>query len=76
MFEEASIMTIGTVKYYNATTGFGAIAPNNGTKEALVHISDIKRAGLTSLIDGLQLSYDLHKNTCGKRQAVNLQLVD
>ncbi|WP_319530824.1 cold-shock protein [uncultured Cohaesibacter sp.] len=69
-------MTIGTVKYYNATTGFGAIKPNNGTKEALVHISDIERAGMTSLIDGLQLSYDLQRNACGKRQAVNLQLVD
>ncbi|WP_316860611.1 cold-shock protein [uncultured Cohaesibacter sp.] len=69
-------MTIGTVKYYNATTGFGAITPNNGTKDALVHISDIERAGMTSLIEGLQLSYDLQRNTCGKRQAVNLQLVD
>ncbi len=76
MFEKASIMTIGTVKYYNATKGFGAIIPNNGTKEALVHISDIKLAGLTSLIDGLQLSYDLQRNTCSKRRAVNLQLVD
>ncbi|TLP43853.1 MULTISPECIES: cold-shock protein [Cohaesibacter] len=69
-------MTIGTVKFYNSTTGLGVIAPNNGSKEALVHISDIEQAGLNSLIDGLQLSYDLQKNACGKRQAVNLQLTD
>ena len=69
-------MKIGTVKYYNSATGFGAIMPNDGTKEALVHISDIERAGFSSLIDGLQLSFELQKDACGKRQAINLQLVD
>nr|WP_321980892.1 cold-shock protein [uncultured Cohaesibacter sp.] len=69
-------MKIGTVKYYNSSTGFGAIMSNDGTKEALVHISDIKRAGLTSLIDGLRLSYELQQDICGKRQAINLQLID
>lgn len=69
-------MTNGTVKFFNASKGFGFIAPDDGGKDAFVHISAVENAGLTGLSDGQKVSYDLESGRDGKVSATNLQLTD
>ena len=69
-------MTVGTVKFFNSQKGFGFIEPNDGTKDAFVHISAVENAGLTSLLEGTKVSYDLESGRDGKVSAVNLKLQD
>ena len=69
-------MTIGTVKFFNADRGYGFIAPEDGTKDAFVHISAIERAGIGSLSEGQKVEYELQQGQNGKSSAENLKLVD
>jgi CspA family cold shock protein len=69
-------MTTGTVKFFNATRGFGFIQPEDGSKDAFVHISAIERAGLSTLTEGQKVSYELETGQNGKTAAVNISLVD
>lgn len=69
-------MTNGTVKFFNSTKGFGFITPEDGSKDAFVHISAVEQAGLSSLAEGQKLSYDLESGRDGKVSAANLQLID
>ncbi len=67
-------MAIGTVKWFNATKGFGFIVPQDGGKDVFVHISAVERAGLGGLVDGQKLSFELETDRrSGKESAVNLQ---
>ncbi|HEX9767945.1 MAG TPA: cold-shock protein [Kiloniellales bacterium] len=68
-------MTKGTVKFFNTTKGFGFITPDDGSKDAYVHISAIERAGLTSLNEGQHVQYELQEGTNGKMSAANLSIV-
>jgi len=69
-------MTIGTVKFFNTTKGFGFIAPEDGGKDVFVHASAIERSQLTSLVEGQQVSFELQRDQrSGKDSAVNLQAV-
>jgi CspA family cold shock protein len=52
-------MTTGTVKWFNATKGFGFITPDDGSKDAFVHISAVERAGLDRLTEGQKVEYDV-----------------
>jgi len=67
-------MINGTVKFYNATKGFGFITPDTGGKDAFVHVSAIERAGLSTLADGQKVSYDLEKGRDGRESAINIAL--
>ncbi|MEQ9637188.1 MAG: cold-shock protein [Devosia marina] len=67
-------MTSGTVKFYNSTKGFGFITPDEGGKDAFVHVSAVERAGMSSLNDGQKLSYDVESGRDGRESAVNLQV--
>jgi CspA family cold shock protein len=67
-------MITGTVKFYNATKGFGFIAPADGSKDAFVHATALERAGISGLAEGQQVTYDLESGRDGKQSAVNLQL--
>ncbi len=49
-------MATGTVKWFNATKGFGFIQPDNGGKDVFVHISAVERAGLSNLNEGAKTS--------------------
>ena len=69
-------MTTGTVKFFNPAKGFGFIEPEDGSKDAFVHISALERAGLSSLNEGQKVSYDLEDGKNGKSSAENLKLVD
>ncbi|MEJ5021185.1 cold-shock protein [Ochrobactrum vermis] len=67
-------MNTGTVKWFNATKGFGFIQPDNGSGDAFVHISAVERAGMHSLNEGQKLTYDLEQDRkSGKMTACNLQ---
>jgi CspA family cold shock protein len=63
----------GTVKWFNATKGFGFIQPDNGGKDVFVHISAVEKAGLSSLNEGAKVSYDVVPNK-GKESAENLKI--
>ena len=63
----------GTVKFFNTTKGFGFIQPDQGGKDAFVHISAVERSGLSTLTDGQKVSYDLEKGRDGRESAINLQ---
>ena len=52
-------MATGTVKWFNATKGFGFIQPDNGGPDAFVHISAVERAGMSDLKEGQKLSYEV-----------------
>ena len=73
---ESKIMTTGTVKFFNAIRGFGFIEPEDGSKDAFVHISAVERAGLTSLSEGQKVSYELQPGQNGKSSAENLSIVE
>jgi len=64
-------MANGTVKWFNATKGFGFIQPEDGGKDVFVHISAVERAGLRGLNEGQRVSYEL-QNERGRTAAVNL----
>ena len=68
-------MTNGTVKFFNATKGFGFIQPDDGSKDAFVHISAVERAGLSGLGEGQKVSYDLESGRDGKTSAINLRVL-
>ena len=75
MLEEMT-MTTGTVKWFNSAKGFGFIEPEDGSKDAFVHISAVERAGLTSLSEGQKISYDLQSGQNGKSSAENLSVIE
>jgi CspA family cold shock protein len=63
-----------TVKWFNATKGFGFIQPEGGGADAFVHISAVKRAGLDILNEGDRVDYELVRGQNGKSSAENLKL--
>lgn len=69
-------MAIGTVKWFNPAKGFGFIEPEDGSKDAFVHISAVERAGLSTLADGQKVSYELQPGQNGKSSAENLSIVE
>lgn len=68
-------MATGTVKWFNATKGYGFIQPEDGTSDAFVHASELERAGIGSLVEGQKVSYDLQSGRDGKTAATNLSLI-
>ncbi len=69
-------MTTGKVKFFNSTRGFGFIEPEDGSKDAFVHISAVERAGLTGLTEGQRVEYELQPGRDGKSSAEDLKLLD
>ena len=69
-------MITGNVKFFNADKGFGFIEPEDGSKDAFVHISAVERAGLNTLSEGQKVSYELVSDQrSGKMAADNLKVV-
>jgi CspA family cold shock protein len=68
-----NLLSIGTVKWFNPTKGYGFIAPDDGAKDVFVHISAVTRSGLGSLHEGQRVSFELERGQQGKVAAVNLK---
>lgn len=67
-------MSIGTVKWYNGTKGFGFIQPESGSADVFVHVSAVEKAGLGDLTEGQRLNFDVEVNPRnGKSAATNLR---
>ncbi|MGH6828683.1 MAG: cold-shock protein [Rhizomicrobium sp.] len=66
-------MTIGTVKFFNSSKGFGFIAPDGGGKDVFVHASALEAAGILTLGEGQKVSFDIQPDSRGSK-AGNLQL--
>ncbi|MHA7774446.1 cold-shock protein [Roseibium sp. M-1] len=67
-------MTVGTVKFFNTTKGYGFISPDNGGGDVFVHISAVERAGMQSLVEGQKVSFEVVQDRrSGKSAADNLQ---
>lgn len=66
-------MAKGTVKWFNASKGFGFIQPDDGSKDVFVHISAVESSGLGTLNEGQKIQYDLTKGQDGKSSAGNLK---
>jgi CspA family cold shock protein len=69
-------MTTGTVKWFNPAKGFGFIEPEDGSKDAFVHISAVEAAGLSSLSEGQKVSYELTPGQNGKSSAEKLSIIE
>ena len=67
-------MANGTVKWFNATKGFGFIAPEGGQKDVFVHITALERAGIRALNDGQAVTFELERDRNGRESATNLAL--
>ncbi len=65
-------MSIGTVKWFNATKGYGFIQPEDGSRDVFLHISDVQRAGM-DVREGDKLEYDVQSGQQGKFSAGNLR---
>jgi CspA family cold shock protein len=66
-------MPIGKVKFFDAAKGYGFIAPEDGSKDAFVHISAVEKAGMATLQTDQRVSFELEQDQRGKTSAVNLQ---
>lgn len=69
-------MAVGTVKWFNATKGYGFIQPESGGSDVFVHISAVERAGMAGLNEGQKVSFEEQRDPKrGKTSAVNLKAV-
>jgi cold shock protein len=66
-------VSMGTVKWFNATKGFGFIQPDDGGNDVFVHISAVERAGMRTLMEGQKVNYEVVTER-GKQAAGNLSL--
>ena len=66
-------MSTGTVKWFNATKGYGFIQPDDGSKDVFVHISAVESSGLGTLTEKQKVSYEVERGRDGKSSAVNLK---
>ena len=67
-------MANGTVKWFNATKGFGFIEPEHGTKDIFLHVSALERAGIHQVADGQAVTFDVERGRDGRDSASNLKL--
>ena len=66
-------MSVGTVKWFNSTKGYGFIEPEDGGADVFVHITAVQASGMDGLEEGQKLSFDLEEAKNSKSNAVNLQ---
>ena len=67
-------MNTGTVKWFNATKGYGFVEPSDKSKDVFLHISAVEAIGLSDLKDGQKISYNIESNK-GKVSAIDIKLI-
>jgi len=67
-------MTNGTVKFYNASKGYGFIAPDNGERDVFVHATALERAGIHSLNEGQKVAFEAGEDR--KSGKVSVQTIE
>ncbi len=68
-------MSTGTVKWFNQKKGYGFIIPETGEKDIFVHISQLEKAGISRLVDGQRIKYELYADRDGRAAAGELRLM-
>ena len=69
-------MSVGTVKWFNATKGYGFIESEEQTSDVFVHITAVQAAGMTDLKEGQKVSFELETGRNGKTSAVDLKIAE
>ena len=69
-------MSLGTVKWFNASKGYGFIEPTDGGKDVFIHISALQKAGIASLNEGQKIQFEVVAGQNGKSSAENVKLAD
>ena len=69
-------MPRGTVKWFDPVRGYGFITPDSGSKDAFVHISSVEKAGLSGLVEGQKVDYEMVADKRGRLSADNLRLIE
>lgn len=67
-------MANGTVKWFNATKGFGFVAPEGGSRDVFLHVSALERAGLNGIDEGQAITFDVESGRDGRESAINVRL--
>ncbi|MFM9864000.1 MAG: cold-shock protein [Micropepsaceae bacterium] len=68
-------MTIGVVKFFNTSKGFGFIAPDGGGKDVFVHVTALQRSGIQDLAEGQKVSFEVAPGRDGRITADRLKLI-
>jgi len=67
-------MQNGTVKWFNATKGYGFIEPHDKSKDIFLHISVVEQAGIRDLNEGQKISFETETHN-GKISAIDIKLI-
>lgn len=62
-------MATGTVKWFNATKGYGFITPTNGGDDVFAHYSAIEMEGYKTLKEGQQVEFEIQDAPKGPQAA-------
>ena len=68
-------MPTGTVKWFNATKGYGFIEPDDGGKDTFVHVSAVQEAGMQQLQEGQKVEFELVPGRDGRQAAGSIKAV-
>lgn len=71
-YKERTKMTTGKLKWFDPKKGYGFITPDEGGKDAFLHVSALQAAGIDSIDEGQAVSYELAEQK-GKESATNIQ---
>ena len=67
-------MATGKIKWFDTKKGFGFITPDEGDKDAFLHVSALEKANITQLDEGQIIKYELAEHR-GKMSATNIEIV-
>ena len=67
-------MSVGTVKWFNTTKGYGFIEAEDQSADVFVHITALQAAGLDGLDDGQAVNFEIEVASDGRESATNIQL--